>query len=175
MIEGAFNPVRHVRRNVFVSYHHSGDQSYYDALSATMHDQLQLITDNSLERRIDSSDHSYIMRSIREKYLHGSSCTIVLCGANTWRRKYVDWEIEASLVQQMGLVGVWLPTLPLLPNNCTEKPSRLQDNIDSGYAIWISWSAIVSNPITLTEAIGSANNASKRLIDNSRVRLERNR
>jgi hypothetical protein len=67
----------------------------------------------------------------------------------------------------MGLVGVWLPTLPLLPNNGTEKPARLQDNIDSGYAVWISWSNIVTNP-------AAANAASKRLIDNSRVRMERN-
>ena len=27
----------------------------------------------------------------------GSSCTIVLCGARTHERKYVDWEINATL------------------------------------------------------------------------------
>lgn len=175
MIENPYNPVRPVRRDVFVSYHHSGDQTHYDDLSKTMHDRLQLFTDKSLERRIDSSNHDYIMWQIREHHLHGSSCTVVLCGANTWRRKYVDWEIQASLTQQMGLVGVWLPTLPLLPNNGTEKPARLQDNIDSGYAVWISWSNIVTNPAALIDGIERANAASKRLIDNSRVRMERNR
>ena len=174
MIGSPFNQRQQVRRNIFVSYHHGGDQAYYDNLSETMHDSLQLLTDNSLERRIDSSSHDYIMRRIREYHLHGSSCTIVLCGANTWRRKYVDWEIHASLSQQMGLVGVWLPTLPLLANNGTEKPSRLQDNIDSKYAVWISWSDIVANPVALTDAIERANMASKRLIDNSRPRMERN-
>lgn len=175
MIGSLFNQVRPVRRDVFVSFHHRGDQPYYDSLSGTMHDRLQLLTDNSLERRIDSSNYDYIMRRIRENHLHGSSCTIVLCGANTWRRKYVDWEIQASLTQQMGLVGIWLPTLPLLPHNCTEKPSRLQDNIDSGYAVWISWSDIVANLTALPDAIERANAASKRLIDNSRVRMELNR
>ena len=175
MIGSLFNQVRPVRRDVFVSYHHGSDQPYYDSLSGTMHDRLQLFTDNSLERRIDSSNYDYIMRRIRENHLHGSSCTIVLCGANTWRRKYVDWEIQASLAQQMGLVGIWLPTLPLLPNKGTEKPSRLQDNIDSGYAVWISWSDIVANLTALTDAIERANATSKRLIDNSSTRMELNR
>ncbi|RCK33945.1 hypothetical protein TH9_05915 [Thalassospira xiamenensis] len=163
-----------VRRNVFVSYHHGGDQAYYDNLSEAMHDRLRLFTDNSLERSIDSSNHDYIMRCIRERHLLGSSCTIVLCGENTWRRKYVDWEIYASLVQKMGLVGVWLPTLPLQPNNGTYKPARLQDNIDSNYTPWISWNDIVTNPTVLTDAIENANAASKSLIDNSRARMERN-
>lgn len=174
MIGSYLNQTKPVRRDVFVSYHHGGDQRYYDALSENMHDRLQLFTDNSLERRIDSSNHDYIMRRIRERHLHGSSCTIVLCGAETWRRKYVDWEIDASLTQQMGLVGVWLPTLPLLPNNATSKPGRLQDNIDSGYAAWVSWTDIVTNTSVLTDAIERANGASKRLIDNSRPRQGRN-
>lgn len=169
-----FNPVRPVRRDVFVSYHHGGDQAYYDSLSELMHDRLQLVTDNSLERRIDSADHDYIMRRIREHHLHGSSCTIVLCGVDIWRRKYVDWEIQASLGQQMGLVGVWLPTLPLSSNNGTDKPARLQDNIDSGYAVWTSWGAISANPPALTDAIERANDASSRLINNARARLDRN-
>lgn len=174
MIGSLFNPSQSVRRNVFVSYHHGGDQAYYDTLSENMHDRLQLLTDNSLERRIDSSNHDYIMRRIREVHLHGSSCTVVLCGQNTWRRKYVDWEISASLSQQMGLVGVWLPTLPLSPNNGTIKPARLQDNIDSGYAVWVSWSDIAVNAHVLTDAIERANGVSKQLIDNARPRQGRN-
>ena len=170
-----FNTEARVRRNVFVSYHHGGDQNYYNALSKVMDDDLSLVTDNSLERKIDSSDHSYIMRRIREYHLHGSSCTIVLCGADTWRRKYVDWEIEASLNQGMGLVGIWLPTLPLSANGGTEKPPRLQSNIDAGYAVWVSWTNISANPQILVNAIEDANARSKRLIVNSGPRMERNR
>ena len=43
-----------VRREVFVSYHHRGDQTYYDEFSRAFHDTLKIITDNSLERQIDS-------------------------------------------------------------------------------------------------------------------------
>lgn len=174
MIGGSFGHARPVRRDVFVSYHHGGDQAYHDSLSENMHDRLKLLTDNSLERRVDSSNHDYIMRRIREHHLHGSSCTVVLCGENTWRRKYVDWEIDASLAQQMGLVGIWLPTLPLLANNATDKPARLQDNINSGYAVWVSWGDIATNPSVLTDAIERANRTSKRLINNSRDRQGRN-
>jgi hypothetical protein len=163
-----------VRRKVFVSYHHRGDQAYYDGFSALFHDNYEAITDNSLERRIDSADVNYIMRRIREHHLSGSSCTIVLCGAETPRRKYVDWEVDASLNQKMGLVAVLLPTIEFFPNGGTAKPPRVQDNIDSGYAEWVLWSSIRNDPGLLTRTIERANEKSKGLIDNSRPRMIRN-
>ena len=163
------------RRKVFVSYHHGGDQAWYDEFSTAFHDRLQLLTDNSLERRIDSHDVDYILRRIREHHMHGSSCTIVLCGANTSRRRYVDWEILASLNQRMALVGVWLPTLPQEPNGGTNKPARLQDNINSGYAVWTRWSAIAADHRVLLDTIEEAVARSPTRIDNSRARMLRNR
>jgi hypothetical protein len=163
-----------VRRKVFVSYHHRGDQAYYDEFSRVFHDSYEAITDNSLERRVDSADVTYIMRRIREHHLAGSSCTIVLCGHETPRRKYVDWEIEASLDQQMSLVAVLLPTIEVGANGGTFKPHRLQDNIDSGYAPWIWWSSLRENPALLSEVIEKANSNPKRLIVNSRARMVRN-
>ena len=162
-----------VRREVFVSYHHRGDQAYYDEFSRAFHDTLRVLTDNSLERRIDSTDTTYIMRRIREFHLHGSSCTIVLCGADTWRRKYIDWEIKASLDQNMGLVGVWLPTLPLNGNG-TDKPARLQDNIDSGYAVWTRLTDIFADHGVLTRAVEDTLAKPRSAIDNSRQMMGRN-
>jgi len=162
-----------VRRKVFVSYHHGGDQAYYDDFSSRFHDRYEAITDNSLERRIDSADVNYIMRRIREHHLSGSSCTIVLCGLSTPRRKYVDWEIEASLAQRMGLVAVLLPTIISFPNGGTDKPTRLQENIDNGYAPWAFWSELFV-PGKLAGLIEDANSRSKQLIVNSRPRMTRN-
>lgn len=123
-------PVRH---RVFVSYQHSRDQVYYDAFSRTFHDTHEAVLDNSLERRIDSDDVDYVIRRIREDYIHGTSCTLVLVGAETWGRKYVDWEVKASLDKQHGLIGVQLPTLPVHPvTNRVDVPIRLSENIDSG-------------------------------------------
>jgi hypothetical protein len=162
------------RRRIFISFHHRGDQNYYEEFSRTFHDRYEAITDNSLERRIDSADFGYIMRCIRENHLKGSSTIIVLCGQETPKRRYVDWEIEASLDQRMGLVGILLPTLQTFANGGTAKPGRLQDNIDSGYAEWAWWDTIRSNPGVLATLIERANAKSSALIRNARVRMSRN-
>ncbi len=161
------------RRKVFVSYHHGGDQAYYNAFSRVFHDTHELITDTSLERARDSDDPSYIMRCIREQHLRGSSCTIILCGAATPLRKYVDWETEASLNQGMGLVGLRLPTLAIVNDGCF-KPARLQDNIDSGFAVWNSYENVAQNPSVLPTLIETAVTRSSRLISNARPRRLRN-
>ena len=48
---------------------------------------------------IESTDTDYVMRRIRELYLQDSTVTIVLIGKCTWARRFVDWEIQASLRQ----------------------------------------------------------------------------
>jgi hypothetical protein len=162
-----------VKRKVFVSYHHGGDQAYYDAFSATFHDGYEVLSDRSLERARNSDDPSYILRYIRENLLSGSSTIIVLCGLQTPARKYVDWEVQAALSQQTALVGIKLPTLPIVGNGCA-KPARLQDNIGSGYAKWQWWENIINNPATLLQTIEDANKSDKRLIVNNRIRMSRN-
>ena len=161
------------KRKVFVSYHHGGDQQYYDAFSRIFHDRYDIVYDNSLDRRIDSDDVDYVIRRIRENYIFGSSCTLVLCGVDTPDRKYVDWEIKATLDQQGGLVGIKLPSLVVSENSC-RKPARLQDNLNSNYAEWIWWESIIEEPGRLLSAIEAANGKSARLIDNSRVLRTRN-
>src|SRR5438094_9939269 len=119
-----------IKRKVFVSYHHGGDQHYYDEFAKYFSDTYDVISDTSLARMIDSDDVDYVIRQIREKYITGSSCNIVLCGLQTRFRKFVDWEINATLDRNHGLIGVKLPTLPVVNNTCP-KPDRLKDNIDS--------------------------------------------
>ena len=101
-----------IRQSIFVSYHHGRDRSYYDAFSRLFAESYEVIQDNSVERRIDSDNAEYVIRKIREDYITGSSCTVVLCGAETLRRKFVDWEIKARLEKQHGLIGINLPTNP---------------------------------------------------------------
>jgi hypothetical protein len=157
-----------------VSYHHAGDQPYYDAFSRQFHDGFEALSDNSLERAFDSENSDYVMRRIRERHITGTSCTIVLCGAGTRWRKYCDWEIAATLCQQGGLLGIKLPTLLVSANGGCNKPDRLQDNIDSGYAVWAHWEQINANPAALRQLIEEANARPKRLIDNRRPRRVRN-
>ena len=50
-----------VKRSVFVSYHHGGDRTYYDAFSQLFANNCQVIQDNSVEREIDSEDAEYVI------------------------------------------------------------------------------------------------------------------
>lgn len=160
------------KRKVFVSYHHDADQGYYDEFSKFFHDQYEVLHDNSLDRHVDSDDPEYVMRRIRENHIKGTSCTIVLCGLNTPMRKYVDWEIKATLDMEHGLVGVLLPTNPISSNGGSSKPDRLQDNVDSGYAVWTNWNSLTVDEFA--KAINTAIANPKHLIRNGRSMRTRN-
>jgi MTH538 TIR-like domain (DUF1863) len=86
---GALGPLHQTKRKIFISYHHGEDQFHYDVFSSIFHNHYQAVSDNSLDRQIDSDNVEYVMRSIRENYITGSSCTVVLVGRETWGRKYV--------------------------------------------------------------------------------------
>lgn len=163
-----------VKPRVFVSYHHGGDQNYYDAFSKTFCDTYDIITDNSLERKVDSDDVDYVMRRIRENYITGSSCTIVLVGAETWGRKYVDWEIKSTLDKQHGLIGVQLPTLLPGSSGTVSVPDRLNDNIHSKFALWITWAEITASPNACVTYVRQACHRDVKLIVNSRGVRSRN-
>jgi MTH538 TIR-like domain (DUF1863) len=107
-MNGLYNAIiAPVKRKVFVSYHHGGDQFFYNGLSLHFTEKLEIFEDQSLERAYDSENIDYVRWQIRQNHIAGSSCTLVLCGAHTHRRKFVDWEIKATLDKQHGLIGVW--------------------------------------------------------------------
>lgn len=174
VFDNGLDLLKRVRHKVFLSYQHSLDQHYYDAFSRAFHDTYESIYDNSLERRIDSDDVDYVMRRIRENYITGTSCTLVLVGKQTWGRKYIDWEVKATLEKEHGLIGVQLPSAALNDEGKVHAPSRLADNIKSKYALWVTWADITSSQARLDECIAEAKSRSKTLIDNSRSRLLRN-
>ena len=128
-----------VRRKVFISYHHATDQYYYNEFSRFFSGSYDIFFDNSLDRRIDSTNSEYVNRKIREDYIVGSSATIVLCGTETFKRRWVDWEIHATLYHRHGLLGIVLPTCQMNYQSKYLVPDRLADNVNSGYARWIRW------------------------------------
>lgn len=163
-----------VKRKVFISYHHGGDRAYYDAFINAFSNTYDVIHDNSVERAVDSANPDYVIRRIRENYITGSSCTIVLCGAQTPYRKFVDWEIKATLDRQHGLIGVNLPTNPMTAESKFVVPDRLHDNIESGYAIWTNWGSFTQSVQAVQGLIEQANSKSALLINNSRALRQRN-
>lgn len=160
------------RRKVFVSYHHGGDQAYYNEFSKFFHGQFEAMFDNSLERKIDSDNVDYVMQRIRDNHLTGTSCTVVLIGAQTYQRKYVDWEVKATLAKQHGLLGIVLPTHVQNRSGQIIVPDRFNDNVNSGYAVWTYWQGLTVQGFT--HLLETAVAKPKMLIDNSRAMLKRN-
>jgi hypothetical protein len=136
-----YNPllVSSAKRKVFVSYHH-GDELEARKFVSDFAGPSGVFTHRALglsftDDLIDSTNPEYVMRRIREDYLGDSTVTIVLIGTCTHSRRFVDWEIKASLQQGTalpnGLIGILLPsaTPGLLRARYPELPPRFNDNL----------------------------------------------
>ena len=86
------------KHKVFISYHHSNDLKYKEAL-IKFNEQHDIFIDRSVDTGdIDNNlDDNAVRQKIRDEYLRDSSVTIVLVGTETRRRKHVDWEIYSSM------------------------------------------------------------------------------
>jgi hypothetical protein len=161
-----------MKRRVFVSYHHGGDQYAVDALVRQFADGFDVFTDRSIERAANSDNVDYLARVCREA-IDGTSVTIVLLGQQTGCRKFVDWEIRYTLDCQHGLLGILRPGVSLTAA-CV--PARFADNSYSAkegqrYAAWHEYP---SSPLELQRWIEDAVVESKWKINNSRPEMSRN-
>lgn len=155
---------------VFVSYHHDKDQARADYLRE-VYGKNDTFIDKSLSHALDDMSDDEILAYIRQNNLKDSTVTIVLIGEETADRKWIDWEIYSSLRpygerSRNGLLGIYLPT-------AGETPARLQDNIDSGYAVVMRWEEI---SIRLKDKVEEAfsNRDNWWLVENGRGRRKRN-
>ncbi|HMJ35408.1 MAG TPA: TIR domain-containing protein [Baekduia sp.] len=128
-------------RNVFLSFHQADEleanvwcrrfSPYFNEIRTLGLDELG----DEFAERINSGDSDYVMRQIRKKKIAGTSCTVVLIGKCTWARRYVDWEIAATLRDfgesaRGGLIAVQLPSAQ--DHGWSQLPPRLELNLDSG-------------------------------------------
>ena len=143
------------RHKVFVSYRHENDQAYREKFERLFADIYDIIVSKSVQiGDIDPNLPAERVRQIiRDEYLRDTTVTVVLVGAETWKRKHVDWEIGASIRHtqynpRSGLLGIFLPTYPLkydqekkswIFDQCTIPP-RLYYNWKCGYASLYKWS-----------------------------------
>lgn len=122
-------------RNVFVSYAHRLDQDAVDEFRLKFSDERMVFSDRSLENldighlSDDTIKNNYIRPKIRN-----SSVTIIMIGAETGGRWWVDWEIYYSLMKtenndRNGLLGI------RIPNKRHWIPQRLSDNLHMGLII----------------------------------------
>lgn len=136
------------KHKVFLSYHHENDQAYKDQFVKLFY---QILVDWSVgDGDIDDNlSTETIRQKIRDEWLRDSTVTVVLIGAETWKRKHVDWEIGSSLRDtaknpRSGLLGVLLPSYPRpAPGkyNPQTVPPRLWDNVQDppAYANIYGW------------------------------------
>ena len=140
------------RHKVFVSYHHYNDQEYRECFEGWFSDVYDIMVSKSVQ--IDDIDPNLktdtIRQKIRDEHLRDTTVTVVLIGAETWKRKHVDWEPRPSirdtkLNSRSGLLGILLPTYPRPPGAPRNYypatiPPRLYDNIECGFAKIYNWS-----------------------------------
>ncbi|MYB50475.1 MAG: hypothetical protein F4X72_14625 [Dehalococcoidia bacterium] len=129
------------RHKVFVSYHHQEDQDYKDRFVRMMSDYIvdkSVNTGDIVDQNLPTDE---IRRRIRDEYIADATVTVVLIGRCTWRRKHVDWEISASLIDtshndRCGLLGIRLPThtdFGEAEHNPRLIPPRLAANCEGSY------------------------------------------
>ena len=151
------------RHNVFISYYHEEDQEYKDRF-------VRMMGDNLIDKSVNIGNIAdtnlpteTTLQQIRERYIAQASVTVVLIGRCTWRRKYVDWEIGASLRDtqtnpRCGLLGILLPSHPDFGKetySLRRIPPRLADNCD-GDAAFASIYDWTGNPSVVRQWIHRA-------------------
>ena len=171
------------RHNVFISYHHENDEKYkekFEELFSDIYDILETkaVNDGDIKPNLNTET---IRQKIRDKFIRQATVTIVLIGSETWKRKYVDWEISSSISDtksnsRTGLLGIILPTYPREDpqkyNRCTIPP-RLYDNVECRFAKIHNWS---EDPSTVQSWIHKAFTCRTQIDpDNSRDLFGRNR
>ena len=154
------------RHKVFISYYHDDDQEYKNRFAQMMQQNIvdKSVGDGDIDDQRRPTDD--ILRIIREDYIGDATVTIVLIGKRTWQRKYVDWEISASLRHttanpRCGLLGILLPSHPDFRKRTYNRrmmPPRLADNLlgDTPFAAIHNWPGGNNRPARIREWIHQA-------------------
>lgn len=158
-----------------MSYHHDRDQKYISKLRKVITEMK--VADYSLKDDIGHLTDETIYKKVREK-MRSCLVTVVLIGQRTGHRKWIDWEIWASLrgythpydqyksFKPNGLLGIFLPM------ESHSVPNRLQDNINSGFAVSMKWENLERDFERKVNAAYLNRTNVPRKIDNSRERME---
>lgn len=176
----------YTRHKTFISYHHADEDEVSEFINHFDHDHDVLLSRgigaSMAGDVIDSTNSDYIKRRIRELYFRDSSVTLVLVGADTWKRRYVDWEVAASLrntatSSRNGLLAITLPSIATTPSR--QLPARVADNVDtadihSAYARWMKYPASVTDLAEMIDAAFTRRSTHGHLVNNTRDLRQRN-
>ena len=149
------------KHKVFISYYHDEDQPYKDYLCDVLNFDHELFDDYSVrDGEIDDElDAETIRTKIRDEYIKEATVLVLLCGPNTKHRKYIDWEIHASMYDteknpKMGIIVVNLPK----SGNGVRAASNIEKEVISPNSSWTSFT-------TLKQFEDAYSSAPKRIIN----------
>ena len=174
----------YTRHRCFISYHHDDEAEVQAFIQKFDHNHDVFISRGIGASMpgdvINSKDRDYIMRRVRELYLNDSTVTICMIGKCTWARKYVDWEVAASLrntanSRRNGLMAITLPSVADYADRAL--PPRLQDNVNgsAGYARWWKFPTSAQDLASKIEEAFIARTDKADLATNSRLLYDHNR
>lgn len=130
---GRAAPIRH---KCFISYHGADIDDVADFVE-TFNDvfipRVVGVSDSDhFKDPVNSEDEEYIKSQISAKYLSDSTVTILFVGACTWARKYVDWELSASLRNDSVNKRNGLMAITPADRSKNKLPARFTDNWSTG-------------------------------------------
>jgi hypothetical protein len=133
--------IRHPKRTVFISYY-GGDAAEARSFLSRWAGPTGVFTPRILgeevyarEGLINSTNPEYVMGQIRQRYIGDASVTLLLMGTCTHSRRYVDWELKATLRQgeslPHGLFAILLPSAKI-GDRFPTLPDRFNNNYVTG-------------------------------------------
>jgi hypothetical protein len=158
---------------VYLSYHKGADEIRRRNFEIQFGGACEVILPDvvGLEALPEELPPDVARQRIREQHLRDSVVTVVLVGVDSWRSRYVDWEIGATLQGAAdgpggALLGILLPSYsatyagffntfspdgaPFYPYTL---PPRLYDNVANSYAPLVRWT---DNPLEVRRWINVA-------------------
>jgi hypothetical protein len=126
------------KRRIFISFDHDDSEQVSGFLGLRQFIDNFEFYNHKLDRRINSTDGEYVGRVIRDEYIRPASVTVVLIGNKTADSAWVKWEIEESIRQGKGLLGI------RLKNSQGRIPAGIPQNAVGGwdpdkFASWVEW------------------------------------
>lgn len=121
-------------RDVFVSFHYSKDAwRVQQIINIDQFDGTKLFDQNDWEdvKRKSGGIEKWINNEIAN-----SACTIVLIGEDTADRKWVKYEINESIRQGKGLIGIYIHNLKDEERNVSSKGDNPFVGIDSNIPVF---------------------------------------
>jgi len=127
-----------IKRRIFISFDHDDSRQVSGFMGLRQIVDSFDFYNHKLDHRINSSDAEYVKRVIREDYIRPASVAVVLIGNRTAQSPWVRWEIDESLRQGKGILGVYLP------GASGQVPFGIPGNAVGGwepdkFASWIEW------------------------------------